>query len=176
MQFDIKTAFLYGELNEEIYMKLPTGITGAGNIVSLKKTLYGLKQSPRQWNKLFNQFLSKFKLTASDADCCVYKGDVNGERILLALYVDDGLVMARTRQAINEVINYLQQEFEITLNDAKTFVGIEIERDRKQKLIKLTQKNYLLRVAKRFNLADAKGINTPMEPGIHFGKELKMTK
>jgi len=94
--------------------------------VRLKKTLYGLKQSPCQWNKLFNQLLSKYKLTASDADCCVYKGDVNGERILLALYVNDGLVMTRTRQAVNEVINYLQQEFEVTLGDAKMFVGIEI--------------------------------------------------
>lgn len=78
--------------------------------------------------------------------------------------------MAKTQQAVNRIIDYLQQEFEVTLDDAKIFVGIEIERDHKQKLIKLTQKNYLLRVAKRFNLMDAEGVSTPMEAGYHLEK------
>lgn len=92
----------------------------------LRKTLYGLKQSPRQWNKLFDQFLSKFNF-ASEADRCVYKGNVDGERALLALYVDDGLVMAKIKQPVNRITDYLQQKFEVTLGDAKVFVGIEIE-------------------------------------------------
>lgn len=167
-QFDIKTAFLNGELDEEIFMQLPTGVTDAGSVVKLKKSLYGLKQSPRQWNKRFHQFLCKFNFISSEADRCVYKGNIEGERVLLALYVDDGLVMAKTQQAVEMVICYLQQEFEITLGDMKTYVGIEIKRDRKLKQIKLTQKNYLLRVAKRFNMEDAKGISTPMEAGKHL--------
>ncbi|KMQ85887.1 retrovirus-related pol polyprotein from transposon tnt 1-94, partial [Lasius niger] len=130
-QFDIKTAFLNGELDEEIFMQLPTRVTDAGNVVKLQKSLYGLKQSPRQWNKRFHQFLCKFNFISSEADRCVYKGNIEGERVLLALYVDDGLVMAKTQQAVE-------------------------------------MKNYLLRVAKRFNMEDAKGISTPMEAGKYL--------
>lgn len=71
-------------------MQLPTGVIDAGDVVKLQKSLYGLKQSPRQWNKRFDQFLSKFNFISSEADRCVYKGNIGGERVVLALYVDDG--------------------------------------------------------------------------------------
>lgn len=107
VQFDIKTAFLNGEIDEEIFMQLPTSVTNASDIVKLQKSLYGLKQSPRQWNKRFNEFLNKFNFIASEADCCVYKGNVEGERVLLALYVDDGLIMGKSQRSVNIVASNL---------------------------------------------------------------------
>lgn len=84
-QFDIKTAFLHGELDEKIFMQLPEGATEKDTIVKLKKSLYGLKQSPRQWNKRFHDFLaSKFK--ASNANRYVYQGFFDGETVLLCVH------------------------------------------------------------------------------------------
>jgi len=64
-QLDVKTTFLYGELKEKIYMKQPEGYIqkGQGNKMSFKKSLYGLKQSPRQWYKQFNFFIIKTRYT-----------------------------------------------------------------------------------------------------------------
>jgi len=73
-QLDVKTAFLHGDLEEEIYMTQPTGYKTAGKeelICKLKKSLYGLKQSPRQWYKRFDSFIRKKKYTRSHFDPCV---------------------------------------------------------------------------------------------------------
>lgn len=71
-QFDIKTAFLNDELNENVYMELPIGMTNAGDIVNLHKSLYGLKQSPRGTNYL----VFSVNITLLQAGRCVYKGEV----------------------------------------------------------------------------------------------------
>jgi len=92
-QFDVKTAFLYGELKEEIYMKIPDGLKinndEEDHILKLEKSLYGLKQASRCWNKTFSKFLCNFELKKSQADPCVFSGRVNDSMVILALYVDD---------------------------------------------------------------------------------------
>lgn len=74
-QFDVKTAFLYDDLNEEIYMDIPEGVNAdKGQVCRLQKSLCGLKQASRQWNSKFDSFLKTFNLVQSSADPCVYKG------------------------------------------------------------------------------------------------------
>ena len=98
IQFDVKTAFLHGSLNEEIHMELPKGVCveGEENVASvvcrLNKSLYRLKQAPRCWNMKFNNFLRKFNLMETDADKCIYIGKWEGSTVYLALFVDDGLI------------------------------------------------------------------------------------
>lgn len=90
IQLDIKTAFLYGELEEDIYMTIPKGLScDANKVCKLNKSLYGLKQAPRCWNSKFDSVLKKFGLVNSKVDQCVYVGTINGAKCYLCLYVDD---------------------------------------------------------------------------------------
>ena len=125
--FDVKTAFLYGNLQEEIYTNQPKGFSdNTGRVCRLIKSIYGLKQSPRCWNQKFTNFLMNFSLKQSDADQCVfYKIDGN-EKIIIAIFVDDGLVASTSKQKISDLLNYSEKEFEITVNNFKLFLGIQM--------------------------------------------------
>lgn len=97
-QFDIKTAFLHGELAETVYMEQPDGFTEAQDLVCLlQKSLYGLKQAPRAWNAVFTSFLSSCGLVQSKHDTSLFIGS----DMMVVVYVDDGLVAARSVGAIN---------------------------------------------------------------------------
>ena len=90
-QMDVTTAFLNGELNDEVYMKQPEGyvVKGKENLVcKLKKSIYGLKQSPRCWNSVLDQFLKKIGFVQATSDPCLYIAS-EGELFLIAVYVDD---------------------------------------------------------------------------------------
>jgi hypothetical protein len=94
-QMDVKTAFLYGELDEEIYMEQRDGfkISGQENKVCiLIKSLYGLKQEPEQWHEKFNTTLTSAGFMVSEANKCVYYryGGGGGEGVILCLYVERG--------------------------------------------------------------------------------------
>jgi len=72
-QFNVSTAFLYGKLEETVYMKQPEGYDdGSGRVCHLNKSLYGLKQAPRCWNKRFGTFLINLGLVRSEADPCLF--------------------------------------------------------------------------------------------------------
>ena len=95
-QLDVKTAFLHGDLEEEIYMQQPQGYEVKGKeklVCRLKKSLYGLKQAPRQWYLKFDKFMSEQGYTRCHSDHCVYlKKKNDGSYIIFLLYVDDMLV------------------------------------------------------------------------------------
>jgi len=167
-QFDIKTAFLYGELDEEIFMQLPEGVMEKDTIVKLKKSLYGLKQSPRQWNKRFHEFLARSKFKISNADRCVYQGSIDGKTVLLALYVDDGLILARNQETIHKILEALKTEFEVTVSSAAYFLGLEIRKDLSTKTITISLEQYIKRILKKFGMSDAKPISTPVEANKHL--------
>lgn len=103
-QFDIKTAFLYGDIKEDIFMKQSEGFDdGSGKVCKLLKSLYGLKQAPRQWNIKFDAFLQRFDLSTSQYDTCIYVA--SKEVLYLALYVDDGLVVGKSPQTIKKLLD-----------------------------------------------------------------------
>lgn len=162
-QFDIKTAFLYGELEENIYMKPPPGLDYKdGFVCKLEKSLYGLKQSPRCWNKKFSTFLQNFGFKASTADKCVYTGFVKDIKVLLVIYVDDGLIFSSQTSAIDTVLDQLSNCFEVKIiEEANYFVGIEIKRDLKQGKMFLKQSSYIKDIIKRFAMEDANPVSMP---------------
>jgi len=93
MQFNVLTAFLYGDLDETIYMYQPEGNNdGTSKVCKFKKSLYGLKQAPRCWHKCFGKFFSDLSFTISEADPCLFIREENCKKILVALYVYDGLI------------------------------------------------------------------------------------
>lgn len=127
-QFDVKSAFLNGDLGENVFMKQPFGYDdGSGKVCKLIKSLYGLKQASRCWNKKFTSFISNFDLRASVSDPCVFVHNGDDGMIILAIYVDDGLVAAEDKKAILQVIDHLRKEFEIKVFEAKCFLGLEID-------------------------------------------------
>ncbi|KAH9667138.1 Receptor-like protein 14 [Citrus sinensis] len=149
------TTFLHGDLEEEIYITQPCGFKVAGkenHVCRLIKSLYGLKQSPRQWYKRFDQFIQGQKFTRSEHDHCVYfRRLLNGAFIYLLLYGDDMLIALKNKDEIEILKKQLASEFEIKdLGDAHRILGMEIRRDKKNESVWLTQKSYLKKVLKRF--------------------------
>jgi len=109
LQFDIKTDFLYGDLKEKIYMKIPEGLKISdedNKVCKLRKSLYGLKQAPRCWNKKFCDFLERFTFRTSHADKCIYTSVINGHNVYLALFVDDGLIASKSVKSLILVLKY----------------------------------------------------------------------
>lgn len=172
-QFDVKTAFLYGSLKEIIYMEQPRGFedkTKPNAVCKLNKSLYGLQQSPRVWNSKFVEFLKCFNFNQIESDHCVFYGKVNRVNVYLALYVDDGLLLSSSGKAIVKVLKLLEERFQITVGDAKQFVGMEIERNCQNRTIKIGQKIYIQKLLERFRLEEANSVSVPAEPGMHLKK------
>nr|AAT44257.1 putative polyprotein [Oryza sativa Japonica Group] len=175
-QMDVKTAFLHGELEEDIYMEQPEGfvVPGKENLVyRLKKSLYGLKQSPRQWYKRFDSFMFSQKFRRSNYDSCVYLKVVDGSSIYLLLYVDDMLIAAKDKSEIEKLKAQLSSEFEMKdLGAAKKILGMEITRERHSGKLYLSQKGYIEKVLRRFNMHDAKPVSTPLAAHFRLSSDL----
>ncbi|CAA7045319.1 unnamed protein product [Microthlaspi erraticum] len=133
-QMDVKTAFLHGDLDQELYMEQPEGFEvdkDKDQVCLLKKSLYGLKQSPRLWNKKFNQFIIGEKFVRSHQDSCVYVKKVESGYMYLLLYVDDILMAAKDIAEIVKLKSALSSEFEMKdMGPASRILGIDIRRDR----------------------------------------------
>jgi hypothetical protein len=161
---------LHGELEEEIYMDQHEGFIVPGTedlACKLKRSLYGLKQSPRQWYKRFDSFMLAHGFKRSQYDSCVYIKFVNGSPMYLLLYVDDMLIAAKSKKKITTLKAHLSSEFEMKdLGAAKKILGIEITRDRKSGLLFLSQHDYINKVLHHFTMPNAKKVTTPIAP--HF--------
>ena len=111
---DIKTAFLNGDLEEEIYMTQPEGcvVDGQENkVCKLLKSLYGLKQAPKQWHEKFNGTLLLDGFSSSDANRCVYTKSVNNDHVIICLYVDDMLIFG----TCNDIVFKLNLSWHLNL-------------------------------------------------------------
>ena len=169
-KFDVKTAFLYGELEEELYLQQPPGYANEdrpGAVLRLNRSLYGLKQSPRCWNEKFVNLLKKFNFKNINSDKCVFMGVVQKCVVYLALYVDDGLIVSESMNAISEVLENLKSQFKITFGAADDFVGMEIQRNRERRTIKISQSGYIAKIIDRFGLKDAKSVSVPAERNLY---------
>ena len=156
-QLDVKTAFLHGYLEEEIYMKQPEGFVDSENpnhVCLLKKSLYGLKQSPRQWYKRFDSFVTSHGFIRNQFDNCVYsKKLLDGSLMYLLLYVDDMLIAAKNQAEINELKRLLGSEFEMKdLGAARKILGMEIRRDRDAGLLWVSQQKYVEKLLQTFSM------------------------
>ncbi|KAL5733208.1 hypothetical protein ACOSQ2_032900 [Xanthoceras sorbifolium] len=169
-QLDVKTAFLHGDLEEEIYMRQPEGFKEAGKenlVCRLKKNLYGLKQALRQWYKKFDSFISSSGFTRCQADHCYYIKKFDNSFIILLLYVDDMLVAGSDMQEIMNLKRELSKQFAMKdLGAAKQILGMMTKRETKSGTLLLSQADYIKKVLSRFNMQDAKPVSTPL--GVHF--------
>ena len=169
-QLDVKTAFLHGDLEEELYMRQPEGFIKEDRknlVCRLKKSLYGLKQAPRQWYKKFVSFMSSHGFTRCQAYHCCYFKKIDNNFIILLLYVDDMLVAGSNMQEIVNLKLKLSKQFEMKdLGAAKQILGMRIKRDTNSRTLLLSQDKYINKVLSRFNMQNAKVVSTPL--GVHF--------
>lgn len=167
MTFDVKTAFLHGELKEEIFMYQPEGFNDkSGRVCKLQKSLYGLKQAPKNWNQKFTGFLKSLNFESTDDDPCVY---YNKDRsLIIALHVDDGLMAGKSESYMIEILRKLNKEFQITYNNGKgkvlSYLGMEIQL--RQTGIFISQSKYAERIVHRFKLDEVNPVYTPIERGM----------
>ena len=111
-QCDIKSAFLYGELKEEIYMYLPEGSRIDGKVCRLKKSLYGLKQSPREWHARLTSFLLPYDFKPTAFDPCVLIHST--KELFIAIYVDDLSLFGATGKLMDSTKDLLKSELQVT--------------------------------------------------------------
>jgi transposase InsO family protein len=166
-QLDVKTAFLHGDLEEEIYMEQPEGFSAKGKehlVCRLKKSLYGLKQAPRLWYKKFDSFMVDHGYDRTTSDHCVFvKKFSDGEFIILLLYVDDMLIVGRDTSKIDKLKKELSKSFSMKdLGSAKQILGMKISRDRKSEKLWLSQESYIEKVLDRFNMSKAKPVSSTL--------------
>lgn len=168
-QMDVKTAFLNGKLNEEVYMKLPTDESGERVFCRLNRSIYGLKQASRSWNQRFDEVVKKLSFNRLRSDTCVYVS--NDVALYIVLYVDDILIAGMDSVRIEEIKQELSQRFRMKdLGEVKTFLGLEIERDFSSKQMKISQKNYVQKILCRFGMENCNSISTPMGPNENWMK------
>ncbi|KAK1667780.1 hypothetical protein QYE76_055939 [Lolium multiflorum] len=133
-QMDVKTAFLNGDLDEDVYMTQPEGFVVEGKehlACRLKKSIYGLKQASRQWYLKFDKIIRTFGFTENVKDNCIYVKFKGSRFTILVLYVDDILLACSDKDMLHETKNFLSSNFDMKdLGEASYVLGIEIHRDR----------------------------------------------
>ncbi|CAM8977517.1 unnamed protein product [Rhodiola kirilowii] len=175
-QLDVKTVFLHGNLDETIYMRQPEGfiVGDPKNKVCLqKRSLYGLKQSPRLWYRRFDEFMINCGFKRADFDWCIYNKHVQDEsEIYLLLYVDDMLIASHDIIAINNLKVQLSTNFEMKdFGSAKKILGMQIKRNRKEKKLFICQTDYLTKVIERSEMNNTKLVLTPVPRHFKLSKD-----
>jgi hypothetical protein len=176
-QMDVKTAFLNGELEEDIYMDQPQGFVQDGKedlVCKLKKSLYGLKQSPRAWYQRIDMFFTHEGFSRSQADHSLYIKRTGEYLLIVIIYVDDLIILASNGNILKWLKSRLENEFEMSdLGELHYCLGVEFERDRANHTITMSQSKYIEEVLKRFNMEECKPIGTPLDVN---SKLLKLTE
>ena len=172
-QLNIKNAFLHGNLQEEVYMEQPPGFVAQGEsrkVCRLRKSLYGLKQSPRAWFGKFSQAVEAFGLTKSKSDHSVFFKYSDSGIILLIVYVDDIIITGSDSTGISSLKSFLHSQFHTKdLGLLKYFLGIELTRSKKG--IFLSQRKYVLDLLTETGKLGVKPCGTPMSPNVQFTQE-----
>lgn len=167
--YDVKTAYLNGLLNEEIYMEAPKGFELTDNKVYLiKRSIYGLPQSGRCWYKKFSEILEQASLKKLKSDPSVYMKREDDEYIYIGIYVDDFLVVASSEEMIDKVIDSVMKNIEIKeTTDSNMFLGLQIKQTEDE--IILSQGNYVKKILEKFGMQDCNSVKTP---GVVGDKQL----
>ncbi|GKA87333.1 zinc finger, CCHC-type containing protein [Tanacetum coccineum] len=164
---DVKTTFLNGDLDEEVYMKQPEGFVMPGNehkVCKLVKLLYGLKQAPKQWHQKFDEVVLSNGFHLNQSDKCVYsKFDSSGKGVIICLYVDDMLIFETDQNQVDQTKKFLSSKFSMKdMGEADVILSIKIKRENKG--IVITQSHYIEKILKKFNREDCSPVNTSMDP------------
>ncbi|CAM8982654.1 unnamed protein product [Rhodiola kirilowii] len=168
---DVKTAFLNGDLEEELYMKQPEGFVVTGQehkVCKHVKSQYGLKQAPMQCHQKFDEVVLSDGFILNQSDKCVYsKFDNSGNGVIICLYVDDMLIFCTNLECINQTKDFLSSKFSMKdMEEAEVIPGIRIERV--EGGLALTQSHYIEKVLKKYKYLNYHPVITPFDSFKHL--------
>ena len=165
-QMDVKTAYLNAPIDCDIYMQQPEGFTQLGSngeslVCKLKKSLYGLKQSGRNWNNLLHNYLIKEQFVQSLADSCLYVKHIDVECcVIVIIWVDDIIIAAKNVELVTSVKTSLSKVFKMKdLGEINWFLGIKFEC--RKGCIEMNQTRYIEKILSKFEMTDCKSKATP---------------
>jgi hypothetical protein len=168
-QIDVTSAFLHGELEDEIYMEVPEGIVYSGDkVCKLQRALYGLKQSPRVWHLKLHNYLMQIGFKQSKSDYCVYYHNTYRpeDNLFLLVYVDDLIICTKTQARLDHLKQKLRTQFDMKDSEPLNhFLGIQIERDAGS--ISISQTKYLQQILIKSRMENCAQISTPLELKIN---------
>ena len=174
-QMDVKTTFLNDSLEEDIYMQQPEGFIARGQehmACKLQRSIYGLKQASRTWNIRFDQAITLYDFEKSLDEPCVYKRIQGTKVVFLVLYVDDILLIEIDMEVLSSVKGWMQKKFDMKdLGEGNYILGIKLLRDRKNKVLALSQALYIDKILARFSMEISKKGTLPFRHGVHLSKE-----
>ena len=164
-QMDVKTVFLNGNLDEKVYMEQPEGFVLPGNekkVCKLIKSVYGLKQAPKQWHEKFDSVILEFGFEHNSADKCIYSKFTENYGVIICLYVDDMLIIGTNMLGVNDTKKYLSSRFQMKdLNEVDTILGVKVKRHSGG--FALCQSHYIEKVLSKFSHLNIKEANTPYD-------------
>lgn len=173
-QLDVKSAFLHGELCEEVYIDQPPGYVTKGEegkVYRLYKALYGLKQAPRAWYSKIETYFSKAGFLKCPYEHTLFTKIKDGNNILIvSLYVDDLIYTGNDSKMFEEFKMSMKNNFDMTdLGKMKYFLGIEVYQSNKG--IFICQQKYAREILQRFSMQDSKEVGNPIVPGTKLSKD-----
>lgn len=161
---DVVSAFLHGKITAEIYCEFPPGLNNPdNNVLRLNKALYGLKQSPRTFYETIHEALLEMNFVRVPTEPCVYTLSENGKvTTILAIFVDDFLLISSSEDTMSRVKKILAEKFEIRdLGPVSDLLGLQITRS--EESLKITQSKYIEKILNDFQMADCNPVSTPMD-------------
>jgi hypothetical protein len=172
-QMDIITAFLNGELKEEVYMRQPECFISKGQehlFCRLKRSIYGLKQSPRCWNSALDYQLKEMGFVQSSADPCIYVSFANNELFIIAVYVDDMILAGQSDERIMQIKEILSKRFNVKdMGQLHYFLGMKVVQNTSGD-VWIGQPAYAADILHKFHMDDAKPVSTPVDTGCKLVK------
>jgi hypothetical protein len=172
-QMDVKSAFLNGNLEEEVYMEKPEGFSltdKPDHVCKLKKALYGLRKAPRAWYGSLDKYLNNKGFKKDSADSNLYTKSEGVDLLVVLVYVDDITFGCTNHSSVQWFSNEMQSEFEMSMfGEFSYFLGLQITQN--DEGLFLSQEKYLKEMLKRFQLEDASPVSTPMVYGFKLRKD-----
>ncbi|TFY71470.1 hypothetical protein EVG20_g1549 [Dentipellis fragilis] len=168
---DISSAFLNGDLEEEIYVRQPEGFTEKGPewVWRLLKSLYGLKQAGRCWHKKLNEVLEALGFHRIKCEHSIWVYQRDDVRIIIPVFIDDMTIASKSQAAIQKVKDDLRAHFKFRdLGPTSWLLGVEITRDRSTRTLSLSQRQYTLDLLERFGMSQCDTVATPLNPGTRL--------
>ncbi|WVZ91404.1 hypothetical protein U9M48_037581 [Paspalum notatum var. saurae] len=170
---DVKSAFLNGDLAEEVYVSQPPGFVVAGKeraVLRLHKALYGLRQAPRAWNAKLDRTLVELGFTRCEEEHGLYTRGEGRGRVLLGVYVDDLILTGAQEEAISVFKEEMKRSFKMSdLGCLSYYLGIEVRQEHAR--ITLCQAAYAAKLLDKVGMADCNSVHIPMETGLKLSKD-----
>ncbi|GJV94990.1 retrovirus-related pol polyprotein from transposon TNT 1-94 [Tanacetum coccineum] len=172
-QMDVKSAFLYGFINEEVYVAQPSGFIDfakLNHVYRLKKALYGLKQALKAWYDRLKAFLIKHDYTIGMVDNTLFTKKKDPNLIIVQIYVNDIIFGSTCQELCDDFAKIMHDEFEMSMmGELNFFLGLQIKQ--LEDGIFFNESKYIIEMLKKFGLEDSKPMRTPMSTKTKLMKE-----